>query len=87
MKLYVGNIPNAMTEEELTSTFNAYGDIQSLHIIKDRDTGRSRGFGFIEMSDDAARKAIDELNETEIQGRRIIVNEAKEKKQFNRRSY
>lgn len=87
MKLYVGNLPNAMTEDELSSTFKAFGDIQSLHIIKDRETGRSRGFGFIEISDDGANKAIQELNDSEIQGRKIIVNEAMEKKQNNRRSY
>ncbi len=87
MKLYVGNLPNSMTEEELTSEFEGYGEIQSLKIITDRETGRSRGFGFIELSDNAGRKAIQELNETELQGRKIIVNEAQEKKQNNRRNY
>lgn len=87
MKLYVGNLPNSTTEEELTSVFNEYGEIQSLKIITDRETGRSRGFGFIEMPDNAARTAIQELNETEMQGRQITVNEAQERKQNNRRSY
>lgn len=87
MNLYVGNLPNRMTEDELTSVFNEYGDIQSLKIITDRDTGRSRGFGFIEMSDNAGRQAIKELDGTEIQGRQITVNEAQEKKQNNRRNY
>jgi RNA recognition motif-containing protein len=87
MKLYVGNLPNNMTEDELTSEFEEYGEIQSLKIITDRDTGKSRGFGFIEMPDNAGRKAIQELNETEMQGRQITVNEAQERKQNNRRNY
>jgi RNA recognition motif-containing protein len=85
MNLYVGNLPNSMTEEELTSKFKEYGEIQSLKIITDKDTGNSRGFGFIEMSDNSGRNAIQELNDTEIQGRKIIVNEAQEKKQNNRK--
>lgn len=87
MKLYVGNLPNEMTEEELSSEFKEYGEIQSLKIITDRDTGKSRGFGFIEMSDNAGRKAIEELNNTEMQGRQITVNEARERKENNRRNY
>lgn len=87
MKLYVGNLPNNMTEDELTSEFKEYGEIQSLKIITDRETGRSRGFGFIEMAESAGRKAIQELNDTEMQGRKITVNEALEKKQNSRRNY
>lgn len=87
MKLYVGNLPNNMTEDELSSEFKDFGEIQSLKIITDRDTGRSRGFAFIEMPGNAARKAIQELNDTEMQGRQITVSEAQEKKQNNRRSY
>jgi RNA recognition motif-containing protein len=87
MKLYVGNLPNSMTEEELTSEFKEFGEIQSLKIITDRETGRSRGFGFIEMPDNAGRKAIQELNETDMQGRQITVNEAQERKPNNRRNY
>ena len=80
MKLYVGNLPNNMTEDELTSEFKEFGEIQSLKIITDRDTGRSRGFGFIEMSDDDGKIAIQKLNETEMQGRQITVNEARDRK-------
>ncbi|MFH1050335.1 MAG: RNA-binding protein [bacterium] len=87
MKLYVGNIPNNMTEDELTSEFKEYGEIQSLKIITDRETGNSRGFGFIEMSDNAGRKAIEGLNDTDMQGRKITVNIAQERTQTNRRSY
>jgi RNA recognition motif-containing protein len=84
MKLFVGNLPNNITEDELTSEFKEYGEIHSLKIITDRETGRSRGFGFIEMSDNAARNAIEGLNDTEIQGRRISVNVAQERPQSNR---
>ena len=80
MKLYVGNLPNNMTEDELTSEFKEFGEIQSLKIITDRDTGRSRGFGFIEMSDDDGKIAIQKLNETEMQGRQITVNEVRDRK-------
>lgn len=85
MKLYVGNLPNSMTEDELSSAFKEYGEIQSLKIITDRETGRSRGFGFIEMPDNAGRKAIDGLNDTDMQGRKISVSIAQEKPQGNRR--
>ena len=80
MKLFVGNLPNSMTEDELTSQFTEYGDIDLLKIIYDRETGRSRGFGFVEMSNADAQKAIDGLNNTEIQGRNISVNEARERR-------
>ncbi len=88
MKLYVGNIPHSVTEEELASKFNEIGETQSLRIITDRETGRSRGFGFVEMSDEAANKAIQELNDTEFMGRKLNVSEAQEmrpKNNFNRR--
>ncbi len=87
MKLFVGNLPNSMTEAELTSEFREFGEIDSLKIITDRETGMSRGFGFVEMSDNAARKAMDGLNETDIQGRTITVKLAQEKPQSNRRMY
>ena len=87
MKLFVGNLPNSMSEDELTSEFKEYGEIQSLKIITDRETGRSRGFGFVEMPDNAGRKAIEGLNDTEIGGRRISVNVAQERKQTYRRDY
>lgn len=85
MKLFVGNLPNNMTEDELTSEFNEYGEIQSLKIITDRETGRSRGFGFVEMADSSANKAIDGLNNSDMQGRQISVSIAQEKKHTNRR--
>lgn len=87
MKLFVGNLPNNMTEDELTSEFKEYGEIQSLKIIINRETGRSRGFGFIEMPDNAARKAMEELNETEMGGRQISVSLAQERRPTGRRDY
>ncbi len=88
MKLYVGNLPHATTEQELTDIFTTYGIVESTKIILDRDTGRSRGFGFIEMSSKKeAQKAIEELNGKEIGGRTIIVNEARQKEKRDNRSF
>lgn len=87
MKLYAGNLPNDMSEDELTSAFKVYGEIQSLKIITDRESGRSRGFGFIEMSDNDAQNAIKGLNETDMQGRQITVNQAQDRPQNTKRSY
>ncbi|NGX44802.1 MAG: hypothetical protein KR126chlam5_00107 [Candidatus Anoxychlamydiales bacterium] len=82
MKLYVGNLPHATTEQELTDIFAAFGAVVSAKIILDRDTGRSRGFGFVEMgSKDEAEKAIEELNGKEVGGRTIVVNEARQREQ------
>ena len=87
MKLYVGNLSNSITEDELRETFKEYGEIQSLKIITDRFTGASRGFGFVEMPDSAARKAMTSLNDTDLKGRNVSVSEAQEKKPFNARNY
>jgi RNA recognition motif-containing protein len=77
-KLYVGNLPFSTTEESLTSVFSAYGTVDSVKIITDRDTGRSKGFGFVEMStDDEAQQAIAKLNGSSFEGRNVTVNEAK----------
>jgi RNA recognition motif-containing protein len=83
MKLYAGNLPNQMTEAQLTSEFTKYGEVQSLKIITDRETGRSRGFGFVEMEDNSAVKAIDGMNDMDVEGRKISVRKADDKKQFN----
>lgn len=78
MKIYVGGLPYTTTEEELTQIFSAYGDVTSSKIIIDRESNRSRGFGFVEMSDDeAGKKAIEELQEAELGGRKLTVNEAR----------
>jgi RNA recognition motif-containing protein len=77
-KLYVGNLPFSVTENTLQSTFSRHGTVESINLITDRDTGQSKGFGFIEMrTDGEANAAISELNGTELEGRPIKVNEAK----------
>ena len=79
-KLYVGNLPYSATEETLNETFSQCGTVDSANVITDRDTGRSKGFGFVEMSSDSeAQKAIQELNSATMDGRQIKVNEAKPK--------
>ncbi len=76
-KLYVGNLPFQTTEEDLSDIFSQAGNVESVRIITDRDTGRSRGFGFVEMGDEDADKAIEQLNGTEMGGRPLTVNEAR----------
>ena len=77
-KLYVGGLPYAATESQLTSLFAAHGTVESARVITDKFTGQSRGFGFVEMSSDAeAQAAITALNGTEMGGRTLTVNEAK----------
>jgi RNA recognition motif-containing protein len=76
MKLFVGNLPWSVTDQDLEEMFAPFGAVGSAKVITDRDTGRSRGFGFVEMSDDSARNAIADLNESEISGRKLTVNEA-----------
>jgi len=73
----VGNLPFSYDSSSLESLFSSYGTVQSASVISDRDTGRSRGFGFVEMADEDGRKAIDELNGKDIDGRRLTVNEAR----------
>ena len=77
-KLYVGNLSFTITEQALTDTFAQYGTVESVKIITDRDTGRSKGFGFVEMaSEEEAQAAIEKLDGTEFEGRQLKVNEAK----------
>ena len=77
-KLYVGNLPFSATEQTLQDTFSQWGTVDSVNVITDRDTGQSRGFGFVEMSSDSeAQKAIQELNGSSLDDREITVNEAK----------
>ena len=78
MNLYVGNLSYEMSEENLRTEFAEYGEVQSAKIITDRDTGRSRGFGFVEMnSDGEGKKAMEELNGKDFEGRQLVVNEAR----------
>ena len=77
-KLYVGNLPYQTTEDDLSQSFGAHGQVTSATIITDKFSGRSKGFGFVEMSsDEEAQKAIDALNGTDFGGRNIVVNEAR----------
>ena len=77
MDIYVGNLPFSATEDEVRELFGAHGSVESVALITDRETGRSRGFGFVEMDDDAARAAIEALNGADFGGRALTVNEAR----------
>ena len=78
MNIYVGNVAYRLSDEDLREAFEAYGTVESARVIKDRETGRSKGFGFVEMpEEEEARAAIDALNGAEIQGRAVIVNQAR----------
>lgn len=78
MNIYVGNLPHEVTEDDLRTAFEMYGEVAKVSIIKDRISGEKRGFGFVEMlSGEEAQAAIEGLNRKELKGKRIIVNEAR----------
>lgn len=78
MNVYVGNLSYGTSSSDLRELFEAFGEVTSANVISDRDSGRSKGFGFVEMADDSAAKAaIEKLNGTEVDGRTITVNEAR----------
>jgi RNA recognition motif-containing protein len=79
-KLYVGNLPFSATEDEVREYFGQHGEVHSVALINDRETGRPRGFGFVEMDDDAAQKAISALDGQEFGGRALRVNEAQDRR-------
>lgn len=86
MNIYVGNLHYGLTEDELKELFEEYGEVMSVKIITDKYSGRSKGYGFVEMSDDKeAQKAIDNLNEADVKGRNIRVNQARERNDNPRR--
>lgn len=92
MNIYVGNLSWSMTNEDLAALFQQYGSVSSAKILTDKFTGRSKGFGFVEMDNaDEANAAIGALNDSEIQGRKIVVNEAQPKPEggggFKKRSF
>lgn len=95
MNIYVGNLSWQMTDEDLRTLFEQYGSVTSAKIVKDKVSGRSKGFGFVEMPDDTeAQNALSSLYESEVLGRKIIVNEAQPKPQnggggggFKKRSF
>jgi RNA recognition motif-containing protein len=78
-KIYVGNLSYNTTDAELEAVFSAHGTVHSAAVIMDRMTGRSRGFGFVEMDDEAAANAISAIDGTEVGGRTLRVNEARER--------
>ena len=88
-RLFVGNLSYQTTEDDLTTLFEQAGQVDSVSIITDRDTGRSKGFAFVEMSSEDADKAITQFNGTEINGRALNVNEARprEDRSSNRGGY
>ena len=78
-KLYVGNLPFTATEESVRALFAAHGSVEKVSLITDRDTGRPRGFGFVEMSNADAARAMQALNGKDFEGRALRVNEAQER--------
>lgn len=78
-KLFIGNLSFSTTEETLKTAFAEFGEVESVAVITDRETGRSRGFAFVELPEDAAQKAIDGLNGKELDGREISVSVARER--------
>ena len=85
MNIYVGNLSWSMTDEDLMGLFTEHGTVTSAKILKDKMNGRSKGFGFVEMEDDeAAKAAIAALNEIEVQGRKLIVNESQPRAEGDR---
>ncbi|AFM13783.1 RNP-1 like RNA-binding protein [Turneriella parva DSM 21527] len=82
MNIYVGNLAYNATDEELRSAFEAFGQVTSVKIVRDRDTGRSRGFAFVEMEDgEGAQNAVAEMNGKDLKGRNLVVNEARPREQ------
>jgi len=79
-RLYVGNLPFSASRDDIRAAFEAFGTVHEVSLVEDRDTGRPRGFGFVEMDVDGATKAIDGLNEKDFNGRNLTVNEARERR-------
>ena len=88
MNIFVGSLPFKLEEADLKELFEAYGEVSSVKLINDRETGRSKGFGFVEMPDDeSAQQAISALNGSEVSGRTIAVSQAEERKPSERKSF
>lgn len=79
--LYVGNLPWSTTDSSLSDVFQAHGNVISSRVITDKETGRSRGFGFVEVDDDDAETIVDAMNSTDFGGRQLVVNEAKKREE------
>jgi len=87
-KLYVGNLPYSVKDDALRDLFSSYGNVLSASIIFDRMSGRSKGFGFVELEDDAeAERAISEMNEKELEGRKLVVSVARPKEERPERNF
>ena len=87
MNIFVGSLPFQLAEADLRELFEAYGEVSTVKLISDRETGRSKGFGFVEMPDDeSAQKAITGLNGADVKGRSIAVSQAEDKKPNDRKS-
>jgi len=83
--LYVGNLPWAATDDDLVRAFSQYGQVTSARVVRDRETGKSRGFGFVEVNDEHAQACVDALNGAEWGGRALTVNEAQPRTNSGRR--
>ncbi|BAF69392.1 MULTISPECIES: RNA-binding protein [unclassified Nitratiruptor] len=86
-QIYVGNLPYSSNEEDVRELFAQYGEVTSVKLINDRETGRPRGFGFVEMDDSSADSAIEALDGSEFGGRSLKVNEARPREQRPRREF
>jgi RNA recognition motif-containing protein len=84
-RIYVGNLPYSVTNDELAQLFAPYGEVGDVNVVMDRDSGRSKGFGFVDMADDAARQAIAALNGQPMGDRTLTVNEARPREDRPRR--
>ncbi|MCP4202789.1 MAG: RNA-binding protein [bacterium] len=80
-KIYVGNLPYSATDQEIRELFGTHGSVESVSLVSDRETGRPRGFGFVEMDDDGATAAISALDGTDMGGRSLRVNEARPRRE------
>ena len=88
MNIYVGNLPYAVDRDGLKELFAPFGEVLSARIVIDRDTNRSKGFGFVEMpNDEQARQAVESMNGQEVDGRKVVVNEARPREERPRREF
>lgn len=88
LNIYVGNLPYSVNEDDLRNLFSEFGEVSNAHVISDRDTGRSKGFGFVEMDNsEDGQKAIEALDGSDLSGRNIRVNEAKPREDRPRRRF
>jgi RNA recognition motif-containing protein len=84
--IYVGNLPFSATEDEIRNLFSTFGTVHAVKLVSDRETGRPRGFGFVEMEDSAAASAISALNGKDMGGRSLRINEARERERSPQRN-